>query len=406
MSFPNIKLTDVGRLLLSKVIAGASIEFSYFMLGNGACPNPDDWGGLTAPISPVMKCNITKFSRVNDKVVLQGEFSNANVPEAFLWYELCVFATIPDDEEYQNVMVFYGNADALAEYVPGPDSTVAVTHRWDTTITLSSSASVSAMVQSITYATIEQLNAHIGDKTNPHNVSKEQIGLGNVVNAAPNDMVVDFDCNGILKELAQGENLFAVISKLASAIVVLQSHLTNQQNPHKVTAELAGAAAKSHRSTGTEHGLANYEYFGHVKLADSYSGGETSGNGIAVTPYALKNVNDALSGRNIQYTGSGYVSHGNNSIAYRTYINGKSKMPNDPVFLFIQGTSEAVLGHHALLTVTDNGIAGISIVDGKITQISGTFSGKGFYLAADAEDATAENQMNAKDETYTCSVLF
>jgi len=411
MSFPNIKLTDVGRLLLSKVIAGASIEFSYFMLGNGACPNPDDWSGLTAPISPVMKCNITKFSRVNDKVVLQGEFSNANVPEAFLWYELCVFATIPDDEEYQNVMVFYGNADALAEYVPGPDSTVAVTHRWDTTITLSSSASVSAMVQSITYATIEQLNAHIGDKTNPHNVSKEQVGLGNVVNAAPNDMVVNFDCNGILTELAQGENLFAVISKLASAIVVLQTHLMNQKNPHKVTAELAGAAPKDHQSESATYGMGNATKFGHVKLTDGFTGGETAGDGIAATPKALSAVHDALSAYHGTYTGNGNVYTGSFPTRYGTLVY--VRCVGTPKFIIIQGTENAKK-HIAFLRINGTDGAGIAFVDGEVvpltvdhtgTMLNGITDATYYVYAADTDGATAAKQMNLR-ETYAYTVIF
>lgn len=408
MNFPKMKLTDVGKQVLTKVLAGASVKFTHFVLGNAACPNPDDWVGLTAPISPVMTCDITGTDIVSDCVVLRGEFSNANAPESFLWYEQCVYGSVIDDEEYSNVMIYYGNAIDHPEYVPGPDSPTAFTYRWSTPIKVSSSASVSATVQSITYATLAQLSEHSNNQQNPHNVTKDQIGLGNVVNAAPNDMVVNFDCNGILKELAQGENLFAVISKLASAIVVLQTHLMNQQNPHKVTAALAGAAEKDHRSTGTEHGLANYEYFGHVKLSDSYESGETSGNGIAVTPYALQKSHNSLCGRNAQYTGRGTVTNGDTSIAKRTVLNFTGTLTGNPTFVFIHGASEKVLGHFALLSVNGADVSGISIVDGVHTQISGSFmdSSDIFYLAAEAEDAAPENQMNADGETYNYSILF
>lgn len=405
MSFPNIKVTKVGRQLLAEVLNGASVEFSHFVLGDGVCPNPDDWDGLTAPISPVMNCNITKFSRVADKVILQGEFSNANVPKAFLWHELSIYGSIPDNDNYSNVMIFYGNADALAEYVPGPDSTVAVTHRWDTTIALASSASVSAMVQSITYATIEQLSAHTGNTNNPHNVTKDQIGLGNVLDVAPDNMVIHrpFDLTA-LQTLEEGEPLNVTIMKVGGAIYVLGSHIDNKGNPHKVTAEQAGAAAKEHRSTGTEHGLANSEYFGHVKLSDAYIGRETSGNGIAVTPYALSKAHDELSGLTNQYSGRGTVAKADTSITKTTLIN--SSFTGDPVCIFIFGESKNVLGHYAILSVKNATISGVSFVDGKATQISGILTGDNFYLRATAEDATPEGQMNANGETYTYSVLF
>lgn len=413
MSFPNIKLTDVGRLLLSKVIAGASIEFSYFMLGNGACPNPDDWGGLTAPISPVMKCNITKFSRVNDKVVLQGEFSNANVPEAFLWYELCVFATIPDDEEYQNVMVFYGNADALAEYVPGPDSTVAVTHRWDTTITLSSSASVSAMVQSITYATIEQLNAHIGDKSNPHAVTKAQVGLGQVENYAPSDIPVTFsEAPAGITELQSGEPIWRHVARTACAIVGLISHLRDIKNPHQVTSTQVGAAPKDHQSESATYGMGNATKFGHVKLTDGFTGGETAGDGVAATPKALSAVHDALSAHHGSYTGNGNVYTGSFATRYGTPVY--VKCAGTPKVIMIQGTENAKK-HIAFLRINGTEGSGIAFVDGEVvpltvdltgTMLNGITDVTCYVYAANTDGATAAKQMNLQGEVYAYTVIF
>lgn len=413
MSFPHIKVTDAGRLLLSKVLAGASIEFSYFILGNGACPNPDDWGGLTAPISPVMKCNITKFSHVNDKVVLQGEFSNANVPEAFLWYELCIFASIPNDEEYQNVMVFYGNANALAEYVPGPDSTVAVTHRWDTTVTLDSSASVSAMVQSITYATIEQLNAHIGDKNNPHTVTKEQVGLGKVENYAPSDLPVLFE--GIpadITELQSGEPLWLHLARTARAIIRLIFHLRDNKNPHQVSSAQVGAAPKEHQSVSAIYGMGNASHFGHVKLSDSFADGETAGNGIAVTPKALMVVHDALSAHNSFYIGTGNVYTGTSVQRYGTPIY--VKCAGTPKAIIIHGTANAAK-HIAFLRINGSDGSGLALVDGEaipltVNPIGNAMNGMTdmtYYVhAADTDGVTPAKQMNLSGELYNYTVIF
>lgn len=413
MSFPHIKVTDVGRLLLSKVLAGASIEFSYFMLGNGACPNPDDWDGLTAPISPVMKCNITKFSRVDDKVVLQGEFSNANVPEAFLWYELCIFASIPDDEEYQNVMVFYGNADALAEYVPGPDSTAAVTHRWDTTIALSSSASVSAMVQSITYATLAQLSEHTNNQANPHNVTKKQIGLDKVENYAPSDPPIIFtDTPEVITELQSGEPLWKHIARSARAIVGLIAHLRDNKNPHQVTADQAGAAPKNHQSANATYGLGNATKFGHVKLTDGYTGGETAGDGVAVTPKALSAAHDALSAYNSSYNGTGNVYTGTFIQRYGTPVY--VQCVGTPKVIIIQGTVNAKK-HIAFLRINGTAGSGIAFVDGEVVPLTvdpvgNTLNGMTdvtYYVhAAETDGVTPAKQMNLAGEVYNYTAIF
>lgn len=413
MSFPHIKVTDAGRLLLSKVLAGASIEFSYFILGSGACPNPDDWGGLTAPISPVMKCNITKFSHVNDKVVLQGEFSNANVPEAFLWYELCIFASIPNDEEYQNVMVFYGNANALAEYVPGPDSTVAVTHRWDTTVTLDSSASVSAMVQSITYATIEQLNAHIGDKNNPHTVTKEQVGLGNVENYAPSDLPVVFEGTPAdITELQSGEPLWLHLARTARAIIRLIFHLRDNKNPHQVTSDQVGAAPKEHQSTGTAYGMATAQYFGHVKLVDTHEGREAAGNGMAVTPKALSVAHESLSAYHGSYIGTGTVFTGSNLPRYGTPVY--VRCAGIPKFILILGKGNAQK-HIAFLRIDGSDASGLAFVDGEVIPLAVSIEGNFMdgitnmtyrVSAINTAGATAAKQMNMNGEVYNYTAIF
>lgn len=406
MSFPTIKVTNIGKKLFASVLAGSNIEFTHFALGKGALPNSDDWAGLTAPVAHVMDCNITKFSRVDDKVVLQGEFSNATVPESFLWTELCIYATIPGDDEYRRVMVLYGNADALAEYIPGPDSATAVTHRWDTTIALSSALNVSALVQSITYATNEQLNNHTGNQNNPHNVTKEQIGLGNVENYSPDGMIVNFADIGGLREFVKGDPLKMLMSKTATAIGVLLSHLNGKANPHDVTAAQAGAAPKEHRSSGADYGMATAGLFGHVKLSDAYDGGEGSGDGIAATPKAVRTAVNTLSGFHGRYYGTGTIHTGTDLLKTGTPINMNAN--RIPKMLFIHGTGEAA-GHFAILHVNEASATGIAFVNGVAFPLAGTFwqSLMTYYIYCSTLDgASAKLQMNMKGVEYEYTAIY
>ena len=55
-----------------------------------------------------------------------------------------------------------------------------------------------------------------------------------------------------------------------------------------------GAAPTNHRSSDTTYGIGTGTYYGHVKLVTSYTSTATVGEGIAVTPLAVKQVYDAI----------------------------------------------------------------------------------------------------------------
>lgn len=79
----------------------------------------------------------------------------------------------------------------------------------------------------------ESLNAHIGNKSNPHNVTKAQIGLGNVQNLAPADMPVS---------TAQAASIADAKAAGTKAQTDLSTHANRKDNPHNVTRAQLGLA--------------------------------------------------------------------------------------------------------------------------------------------------------------------
>lgn len=79
----------------------------------------------------------------------------------------------------------------------------------------------------------ESLDAHIGNKSNPHNVTKAQIGLGNVQNLAPADMPVS---------TAQATAIADAKAAGTKAQTDLNVHATRRDNPHNVTRAQLGLA--------------------------------------------------------------------------------------------------------------------------------------------------------------------
>lgn len=79
----------------------------------------------------------------------------------------------------------------------------------------------------------ESLDAHIGNKSNPHNVTKAQVGLGNVQNLAPADMPVS---------TAQAAAIADAKAAGTKAQTDLSTHANRMDNPHNVTRAQLGLA--------------------------------------------------------------------------------------------------------------------------------------------------------------------
>jgi hypothetical protein len=79
----------------------------------------------------------------------------------------------------------------------------------------------------------ESLDAHIGNKSNPHNVTKAQIGLGNVQNLAPAGMPVS---------TAQAAAIADAKAAGTKAQTDLNTHANRRDNPHNVTRAQLGLA--------------------------------------------------------------------------------------------------------------------------------------------------------------------
>lgn len=79
----------------------------------------------------------------------------------------------------------------------------------------------------------KSLDAHIGNKSNPHNVTKAQVGLGNVQNLAPADMPVS---------TAQAAAIADAKAAGTKAQTDLNTHANRRDNPHNVTRAQLGLA--------------------------------------------------------------------------------------------------------------------------------------------------------------------
>lgn len=68
---------------------------------------------------------------------------------------------------------------------------------------------------------------HKDDKSNPHNVTKGQVGLGNVPNVVTNDQTVTYSDANALSTLSSGEKISIAFGKIKKAISELITHIKN-----------------------------------------------------------------------------------------------------------------------------------------------------------------------------------
>ena len=86
-----------------------------------------------------------------------------------------------------------------------------------------------------TKANNSDLTSHTSNTSNPHKVTASQVGLGNVPNLATNDQTPTYTVASSNTALSSGEKLSVAFGKIAKAISSLISHLANKSNPHSVT---------------------------------------------------------------------------------------------------------------------------------------------------------------------------
>ncbi len=237
----NINLCPAGLTLLRQTIAGtASIYFQGLQLGNGA----DAGDEATALSNPMMSLSLTSATVGDVFITLHTAFTNAEVESGFRATEIGVIAS--DGENGEPILYAYLYAGDSGDYIPAAaDRTLESSY--DVAAYIGEAENVSAAISSsLEYCTKQEFEAFCARRDNPHEVTAEQVGLGNVANKAENDIAPTWETTHELAGINSGETLAEICAKLACAVQDLIVHLNSNTNPHAVTAAQTGAAPTSH----------------------------------------------------------------------------------------------------------------------------------------------------------------
>lgn len=244
-----LQLTNAGLNVLLRAMSGDKIVFTSVKIGNG---DPQNAGTATDLANPLKTITITQISVNSNNATLKTSFNNSDIAAGFRLKEVGIFVQDQDDEDAEVLYAYGMEPEDTADYIAASDATILET-QLDFSIFVGNAENISAIInESLAYATKAAFEAHVGNVNNPHTVTKEQVGLGNVPNVNTNDQTPTYTESAALQSLTSGEKLAVTFGKIKKAVSSLIAHLGNQENPHKVTAAKIGAAASSHRHAATD----------------------------------------------------------------------------------------------------------------------------------------------------------
>jgi hypothetical protein len=162
-TFGGLILTDNGRNLQAKAQTGIQLNYTRIALGDG------DMGStqiseLNSLINQKHSLEISKLKVYSGgRAVVGTVLTNQDLTEGFYFREIGVFATDPDLGE---ILYCYGNAGALAEYIPPGNGSDKIEKTIDIQTIVGNAQNVTATInESLVYATVDQLNDHVNNST-------------------------------------------------------------------------------------------------------------------------------------------------------------------------------------------------------------------------------------------------
>lgn len=184
-------------------------------------------------------------------IMLQGTFDNqSDVQHNFRWTELGLIAKGEDNVEYLYAYANDGdNAGTLkasnSDVVTEQTVSVIVAIGRSGNVT-------AYILPNATYANRAEFEAHLNDHTNSHHVTKTQVGLSEVPNVSTNDQTPTWTEATSDQLMVSGEKLSESMGKIARGLRRLWGHLTDFSNPHKVTKGQVGLGEVPNVSTNNQ----------------------------------------------------------------------------------------------------------------------------------------------------------
>ena len=249
----NTVITNAGIELLKNALSGGTITVTAIKSGAGKV-DVSALKSQTAVSSIKQSGTVQGVTKTNETIKIGVLFSNAGLSAGYSMTQLGIYAKGSTGSE----VLFAISQSTTGKEVPAESAMPSWSLVHNFYIKLNNDVKMTATVDPEGYVTFETmqtaLNKHTGNKSNPHSVTKSQVGLGNVPNVATNDQTPTYSDTTTLVTLSSGEKISIAFAKIKLAITTLINHLANKSNPHGVTKNQVGLGNVENKSSATIRG--------------------------------------------------------------------------------------------------------------------------------------------------------
>lgn len=389
----NTVITNAGIELLKNALSGGTITVTAIKSGAGKV-DVSALKSQTAVSSIKQSGTVQGVTKTNETIKIGVLFSNAGLSAGYSMTQLGIYAKGSTGSE----VLFAISQSITGKEVPAESAMPSWSLVHNFYIKLNNDVKMTATVDPEGYVTFETmqtaLNTHTGNKSNPHSVTKSQVGLGNVPNVATNDQTPTYSDTTTLVTLSSGEKISIAFAKIKLAITTLINHLANKSNPHGVTKSQVGLGNVENKSSATIRGEL------------------TKGNVTTALGYTPANQTDMTNAKDA-------ITQLNSDKEWKTYFDDGIKIvTNNQCTIFCIRKSKSLIGgniNDQTLIDLPNGIvfkdeifAPCEILDGSWTPYGNTgyVNGRNEKITVRCKDSASAGVVIATFVVPTSSIKF
>ena len=245
----NTVITNAGVELIKNMMSGETIVITAVKSGTGKVS--ESALSKQTDVADVKQNGTVQSIKSKDNAIsVSVLFENSGLAKGYTMNQIGIYAKKSDQTE----ILFAISQDNAGKEIPSESSMPYYSLVSNFNFSFSNDLSITSAVEPLGYVTLEAFEEHKNDTSNPHKVTKKQVGLENVPNVATNDQTVTFNDITELSTISSGDKMSTVFAKIKLAISKLITHLNSTNNPHKVTKTNVGLGNVENKSSATIRG--------------------------------------------------------------------------------------------------------------------------------------------------------
>lgn len=208
MSYYGFTVTDKGRSLIAKLVAGKQLSLSRIMVGSGSCPDDREPKSLTDLVEPVAAATSTTPSYDGASVKMIVEYRsdlNGGLDHGFWLREFGVYAFDPDEGE---ILIYYGCLGDYPQWVSAASATGVDVRRFPVCIVIGDDSGVNVDYDCEAWMTAEDVEQYCTVTMLPQFLEEAQKLIDNHDNDANAHFPIQNLVTGINARLSLLELLF------------------------------------------------------------------------------------------------------------------------------------------------------------------------------------------------------